>query len=217
MSGDLVRLQGYLSSHLISYSVHDPGWFSGSCGQFSDWFTSGCAAWFLGVIIAVSQPTTSDMSTATAIINGNTVEADIATLTAMITLLQHYTDTMTGNDEEEIDPIEEELIPFNEFTVKELTPHFGNNLAHEIVDKLEECRTHFSGFQNFIGMYRKCSTIEQRQLLKTVSAVYRFKFADLGQKYTLKSQIKWDTMCPHCGAFANAFVVRLTKEGLWTV
>ena len=157
------------------------------------------------------------MSTATAIINGNTVEADIATLTAMITLLQHYTDTMTGNDEEEIDPIEEELIPFNEFTVKELTPHFGDELSQEIVDKLEECRTHFSGFQNFIGMYRKCSTIGQRQLLKTVSAVYRFKFADLSQKYTLRSQIKWDTMCPHCGAFANAFVTRLTKEGLWTV
>jgi len=47
--------------------------------------------------------------------------------------------------------------------------------------------------------------------------VYRFKFAHLSQKYTLKSQIKWDTMCPHCGAFANAFVTRLTKEGYWTV
>ena len=217
MSGDLVRLQGYPSSHLISYILEGHGWFSGSCGQFSDWFTSGCATWFLGVIISVSQPTTSDMSTATAIINGNTVEADIATLTAMITLLQHYTDTMTGNGEEEIDPIEEELIPFNEFTVKYLTPHFGDELSQEIVDKLEECRTHFSGFQNFIGMYRKCSTIEQRQLLKTVSAVYRFKFANLSQKYTLRSQIKWDTMCPHCGAFASAFVNRLTMEGHWTV
>ena len=190
------------------------GGFLGCLCQFSDWFTSGCPAWFLGVIIAVSQPTTSDMSTATAIINGNTVEADLSTLA---TLLNMVSDTMSESIVEEVDDIDEELIPFNEFTVKELTPHFGDELSQEIVDKLEECRTHYCGFQNFIGMYRKCSTIEQRQLLKTVSAVYRFKFAHLSQKYTLKSQIKWDTMCPHCGAFANAFVTRLTKEGYWTV
>lgn len=159
------------------------------------------------------------MSTATAIINGNTVEADIATLTAMVTILQHYTDTMTGNVEEEIDPIEEELIPFNEFTVKELTPHFGNNLAHEIVDTFEKCaRRYFPDFRNIIGIYKKCATIEQRQLLKTVSAVYRLKFGKYVNKMqaqsSLRSFIKYATICPHCGATANAFVIRLTKEGL---
>ena len=153
-------------------------------------------------------------NTATAIINGNTVEADLSTLA---TLLNMVSDTMSESIVEEVDAIDEELIPFSEFTVKELTPHFGDKLSQEIVDKLEECRTHYCGFQNFIGMYRKCSTIEQRQLLKTVSAVYRFKFANLSQKYTLRSQIKWDTMCPQCGAFANAFVTRLTKEGHWTI
>ena len=66
------------------------------------------------------------MSTATAIINGNTVEADLSTLA---TLLNMVSDTMSESIVEEVDDIDEELIPFNEFTVKELTPHFGDELS----------------------------------------------------------------------------------------
>jgi hypothetical protein len=156
------------------------------------------------------------MSTIRVIINGNIVDAEVAYIQA---ILGNNTNVLTAPIVSTTEEEPEDLLPFNEFTVKMITPYYGDKLAQQIVDKLEECRTHWSGFQNFIGMYRKCSTIEQRQLLKTVSAIYRYKFAkiDTHHKYSLKSQIKWDTMCPHCGAFANAFVLRLTQEGLWTV
>ena len=211
------RLQGYPSSHLISYSVHDPRWFSRSCGQFSGRSTSGCPAWFLWVIIAVLITLTHQhMSNVTAIINGNTFEADLETIAKILGMVS---DTMSESIVEEVDPIEEELLPFNTFTVKELTPHFGDELSQEIVDTFEKCaRRYFPDFRNIIGIYKKCATIEQRQLLKTVSAVYRLKFGKYVNKMqaqsSLRSFIKYATICPHCGATANAFVIRLTKEGL---
>lgn len=159
----------------------------------------------------------NQMSTIQLTINGNQIQGEVDQI---VEILSKISNTVTTPIVPTIEEEPEDLLPFNEFTIKMIAPIYGDQLAQQIVDKLEECRTHFSGFNHFKGMYLKCSGIEQRQLMKTVSAVYRYKFAKFHReesKSSLKSQIKWDTKCPHCGAFANAFVLRLIQEGLWTV
>jgi len=152
-------------------------------------------------------------STIQVLINGNQVQGQIDEIAKILGMVSNtMTETVT-------ETIEEELLPFNTFTVKELTPHFGEQLSQEIVETFEKCaRRYFPDFRNIIGIYKKCATIEQRQLLKTVSAVYRLKFGKYVNKMqaqsSLRSFIKYATICPHCGATANAFVMRLTKEGL---
>ena len=171
------------------------------------------------------------MTTQTVIIDGKKIEADFDKMDydTMVKLMTAVTETVktvvsetvkTAAEKVEISEEDAEQLTFKELTFELIKPEFGDQLAQQIVDKLEECRNHYSGFNQFKGMYRKISTVQHRQLLKTVSAVYRFKFGKFHQsssKYTLKSQIKWDTMCPHCGTIAKTFVQRLTKEGIWTL
>ena len=151
-------------------------------------------------------------STIQVLINGNQVQGQIDEIAKILGMVSNtMTETVT-------ETIEEEILPFNTFTVKELTPHFGEELATQVVNKLEKCaRQYYPDFRNIIGIYKKCATIEQRQLLRTVSAVYRLKFGKYVNKMqaqsSLRSFIKYATICPHCGATANAFVLRLTKEG----
>jgi hypothetical protein len=157
---------------------------------------------------------TRPMTTIQVVINGNQVEGqidEIAKILGMVsnTMVQPVSSTL-----------EEELLPFNQFAIQELMPHLGQELSEQVVNKLESCaKSYFPDFRNFIGMYNKVGgNIEHRQLLKTLSAVYRFKFGRYNNesaKYSLKSEIKYATICPHCGAIANAFVIRLQKEGLW--
>ena len=224
MSGDLVRLQGYLSSHLISYSVHDPGWFSGSCGQFPDWFTSGCPAWFLGVIIAVSQPTTSDMSTATAIINGNTVEADLSTLA---TLLNMVSDNMTPTvpvieEDEEVEYIHWDSLIKTESAIvlKEFYPNDADERALSILEGLKISRRN-EDYRSFIPTYWQFNArnnLKIRQLLKLVSAADRIIHFTNTRTYnnqqlsSLRSEIKFARMCPECGSMANNLWDRIMKD-----
>ena len=153
-------------------------------------------------------------TTIQVVINGNQVQGQIDEIAKILGMVSNaMTETVT-------ETIEEELLPFNAFTVKQLTPHFGEQLSQEIVETFEKCaRQYYPDFRNIIGIYKKCATtIEQRQLLRTVSAVYRLKFGKYVNKMqtqsSLRSFIKYATICPHCGATANAFVMRLTKEGL---
>ena len=116
-----------------------------------------------------------------------------------------------------VDPEPAQLAPFNEFVVAELTPVFGKQIANRVVNLLEGCRRcyDFTGFRQAYKWAEK-DNIEQRQLLLTVSAAYRYKFGILEKgKAQLKSQIKWDTLCPHCGKFAIKLIQRLETEGLW--
>ena len=161
---------------------------------------------------------TQSMTTATATINGNTIEGEAAFIAEVLLKMSEPVKEAAGKVE--ISEEDAEQLTFKELTFELIKPEFGDQLAQQIVDKLEYCRNHYNGFNQFKGMYRKMGTIQQRQLLKTVSAVYRFKFGKFHcstSKYCLKSQIKWDTMCPHCGTIAKTFVQRLTKEGIWTL
>ena len=158
------------------------------------------------------------MTTATATINGNTIEGEAAFIAEVLLKMSEPVKEAAGKVE--ISEEDAEQLTFKELTFELIKPEFGDQLAQQIVDKLEYCRNHYSGFNQFKGMYRKMGSIQQRQLLKTVSAVYRFKFGKFHcptSKSTLRSQIKWDTMCPHCGTIAKTFVQRLTKEGIWTL
>jgi hypothetical protein len=163
---------------------------------------------------ADSPPHKMNTTTVQVVINGNQVQGqidEIAKILGMVsnTMVQPVSSTL-----------DEELLPFNKFAIKELIPHLGEELATQVVEKLEKCaKSYYPDFRNFIGMYNKVAgNIEKRQLLKTLSAIYRYKFGRYmndSAKYSLKSEIKYATVCPHCGAIANAFVLRLTKEGLW--
>ena len=59
--------------------------------------------------------------------------------------------------------------------------------------------------------------LKKRQLMKTVSAVYRYKFGGYRnpEKYSLRSEIKYAAACPECGEMATILVYRLMAEGLW--
>lgn len=154
------------------------------------------------------------MTTIQVVINGNQVQGQIDEIAKILSMVS---DTITKPVSSTLD---EELLPFNEFSIRELTPHLGVQLATQAVEKLEKCaKSYCPDFRNFIGMYSKVDgNIEKRQLLKTLSAIYRFKFGRYiheSAKSSLKSEIKYATICPHCGAIANAFVLRLQKEGLW--
>ena len=225
MSYDLVRLQGYPSSHLISYSVHDPGWFSGSCGQFSDWFTSGCAAWFLGVIIAVLITLTHQhMSTATAIINGNTVEADLSTLATLLNMVSNTVTAPVTNTQEEIvnETETNNLEQFDDFVVSILKEYFSETTSCHIVAKLSSIANQsYSDFKDALGLYFDfVHTIEQRNIMKVIFASYKLKsrgYVSTSYRYVLISKIKYASACPHCGADAAAIRDRLVKEGYLTV
>ena len=113
-----------------------------------------------------------------------------------------------------------ELLPFNEVVLAELIPHLGDQLAKRVVNLLEYCRKGYSDFGPFVAAYRWVGDdIEKRQLLKTVSAIYRYKFAPRdytnSYQYSLKSVIKYATICPHCGKIASTLVERLKQENLW--
>jgi len=147
-------------------------------------------------------------------INGNIVSGDVAQIAQILGVISN---TITESAPVQNNSGIPELQPFNEFIEEQITPHFGE-LSKQIVERLDACtRRYFPSFSHFTGMYWKISTIEHRHLLKTVSAVYRLKFADYlteGSKSSLRSQIKWDTKCPHCGDLAKTLVIRLQQEGL---
>jgi len=101
-----------------------------------------------------------------------------------------------------------------------------------VIGKLKECRRYVD-YRMFVGVYHEANNkgdYELRQLLKTISAVDRYRFLKSGQweknyntAYTwqhvnntipkLLSEIKFASICPHCGATAKLFVDRLKKDG----
>ena len=148
------------------------------------------------------------------LINGNKVEGqidEIAQILGMVsnTLAQPIA-PVTHNE-----PVE--LAPFHAFLAVELTPYFGAAGTSFIVSKLKRSRE-CGDFRYLIPAYRLIKgDIEKRQLLKTISAVYRYKFGGYNnpEKYSLRSEIKYSKACDHCGKLAQTLINRLIAEGLW--
>lgn len=135
----------------------------------------------------------------------------VQTITAAINeIQQQQVQTVSINE-----PVE--LAPFNAFLTVELTPFFGAKEATMIVEKLRRCRA-IADFRYFIPMYKMAGDdLKKRQLLKAVSAVYRYKFGGYRnpEQYSLRSEIKYAAACDDCGQLANILVNRLKAEGLW--
>jgi hypothetical protein len=111
-----------------------------------------------------------------------------------------------------------ELQPFIEFLTSELSQYFSSTDAKLIVATLDKIRQQsFSDYRDFCYIYQQItfSEVEKRQLLLTVSAVWRYKFGSGTSKYQLRSIIKYASACPHCGAFASKMMDRLKVEKLW--
>jgi hypothetical protein len=153
------------------------------------------------------------MNTIQVVINGNQVQGEIEQIAAIL--------GMVSNNMVQPAPVvnnePKELAPFNAFLEVELTPYFGAKGATFIVDKLKlslKC----NDFRYFICAYKFAKDdLQKRQLLKVVSAAYRYKFGGYRstQKYSLKSEIKYAKACDECGKLAQVLVDRLIAEKLW--
>lgn len=149
--------------------------------------------------------------------------ATIETLTAQLQDLQNNFLKSVETIQTAIIEIQEDqkkkedlLAPFNAFMIVELTPYFGGKEASMIVEKLKRCNT-VGDYRYFCPMYKLADgDLKKRQLLKLISAVYRYKFGGYktADKYTLKSDIKFAKACDECGKLANVLYNRLAKEGL---
>lgn len=155
------------------------------------------------------------MQTITITNNGNTV-----TMNGSYTEIANF---LLGLSETTVQPTAvpdnepAELAPFNAFLTVELTPYFGASNASMIVRKLKRCRV-IGDFHYFTSVYKLAKDdLQKRQLLKVVSAVYRYKFNGYRnpEKYSLRSEIKYAKACHECGKLAQVLVNRLIAEGLW--
>ena len=156
------------------------------------------------------------MQTLTITNNGNTV-----TLNGSYTEIANF---LLGLSEATVQPAPivsnnepAELAPFNAFLTVELTPYFGASGASMIVTKLKRCRA-IGDFRYFIPVYKLAKDdLQKRQLLKVVSASYRYKFGGYKnpEQYSLRSEIKYAKACDECGKLAQVLVDRLIAEGLW--
>lgn len=159
------------------------------------------------------------MAQVTLTTNGQTVTIDgeLSAISSILSGLQ-FNDSLqqsepivAGNNEPA------ELAPFNAFLTEQLSPYFTSEGAKEIVAKLKRCYA-IGDFRYFIPMYKMVKgDIEKRQLLKVVSASYRYKFGGHRnpEQYSLRSEIKYAMACDECGKLAKVLVDRLIAEGLW--
>lgn len=156
------------------------------------------------------------MQTVTITNNGNTV-----TLNGSYTEIANFLLGLSEVTVQQSAPVANnepaELAPFNAFLTVELTPYFGASGASMIVTKLKRCRA-IGDFRYFIPVYKMAKDdLQKRQLLKVVSASYRYKFGGYKnpEQYSLRSEIKYAKACDECGKLAQVLVDRLIAEGLW--
>jgi hypothetical protein len=145
--------------------------------------------------------------------------AALETITDSISTLKIAVEEMQKQQQQvSAAPVTDELAPFHAWLQVELTPYFGNKGAKMISDKLNRSRA-IGDFRYFIPVYQELvkGDLQKRQLLKAISAVYRYKFGGYRnpEQYSLRSEIKYAAACPECGHLAKTMMDRLIAEGLW--
>jgi len=153
-------------------------------------------------------------NTIQVVINGNQVQGQVDEIAKILSVVS---DTLAPAVAPVVNTEPAELAPFNAFLTVELTPYFGASGASMIVTKLKRCRA-IGDFRYFIPAYKLATDdLRKRQLLKVVSAVYRYKFGGYKnpEQYSLRSEIKYAKACDDCGVLAQVLVSRLIAEGLW--
>ena len=157
------------------------------------------------------------MTTATATINGNTIEADIETIAKILSVVTETVQTVTNTEEEIID-VDTELEKFDDFIRAILKDYFSEEDSETIVSKLSRVlRSNYPDFRDATGLYHKyVGTLKQRNLMKVVFASYALQKSHTyvsQYRNTLTSKIKYATMCDHCGVDGAKIRDRLIKEG----
>jgi hypothetical protein len=144
-----------------------------------------------------------------------TLTAALETITDSISTLKVAVEEMQKQQKVAVAPTDE-LAPFHAWLQVELTPHFGAKGAKLISNQLSISRQK-GDYRFFIPVYKKLvgEDLQKRQLLKTISAIYRYKFGNRYDRSALRSEIKYAKACPECGALAQVLVDRLMAEGLW--
>jgi len=161
------------------------------------------------------------MTTTTAIINGNTVEADVSTLATILSIVSNTVTAPVVSEKEEENQINT-LVKFDDFVVSIIKEYFSENISQTIVETLSKiANSYYSDFTNARGLYFNFAhTLEQRNIMKVIFASYKLKsrgFISPSYRYVCISKIKYASACPHCGADAAAIRDRLVKEGYLTV
>ena len=201
-------------------SVQRPYASSGSVTHLVALVALVCHSMFIGGETTPPDPTTN---TDISMSNANSIQSLTAALEELQSNVTQSFQTLNDaivqlqNQQKVSGAHSDELAPFHAWLQVELTPFFGAKSAKLIVDKLNRSRA-IGDFRYFIPVYKVVEgDIEKRQLMKTVSAVYRYKFGGFRstEKYALRSEIKYATACPHCGSLAQSLVDRLIAEGLW--
>ena len=169
-------------------------------------------------------PTSPMTNTATAIINGNTVQADLSTLATLLSIVSNTVTAPVTNTQEEIvnETKTNNLEQFDDFVVSILKEYFSETTSQHIVSKLSKIANQsYSDFKDALGLYFDfVHTLEQRNIMKVIFASYKLKsrgYVSTSYRYVLISKIKYASACPHCGAAAAAIRDRLIKEGYLTV
>jgi hypothetical protein len=196
-------------------SVQQPYASSGSVTHLVALVALVCHSMFIG-----GETTPPDSTTNTDIPMSNT--NSIAALSAALEIITESLSTVKVAVEEiqkqqQVAVVEsDELAPFHAWLQVELTPHFGQKGAKLISNQLNVSRQK-GDYRFFIPVYKKLvnENLQKRQLLKTISAVYRYKFGTRYDRSALRSEIKYAKACPECGALAQVLVDRLISEGLW--
>jgi hypothetical protein len=170
------------------------------------------------------------MTTATAIINGNTIEADVETIAKILSVVSDTISQVTDTQSEQSDEVE--YINWDTFVKNEsskLLSEFyadrSDHVADELVKGLKICRRN-EDYRFLIPSYWQLNARENlkvRQFLKLVSACDRIVHFTNTRTYTnqqlstLRSEIKYARMCPECGSIANKFWDRVMKDPNVTV
>ena len=169
-------------------------------------------------------PTPPMTNTATAIINGNTVQADLSTLATLLSIVSNtVTEPLTNTQEETVNKtVTNSLEQFDDFVVSILKDYFSETTSQHIVSKLSKIANQsYSDFTHARGLYFDfVHTLEQRNIMKVIFASYKLKsrgYVSTSYRYVCISKIKYASACPHCGADAAAIRDRLIKEGYLTV
>jgi len=112
---------------------------------------------------------------------------------------------------------EEELIAFHDYLIDVVTETTGDAVFAKLaVSRLNQIRRNPTlSYHNLVTIYREIdeNDITKRQAMLTLSKVYRYKFARV-KDHRIKSEIKYATKCPHCGAMASRLVDRLRQDGV---
>lgn len=146
--------------------------------------------------------------------------AALETITASLSTVMIAVEEIQKQQQQQVSvaPVSDELAPFHAWLQVELTPYFGTKNAKLISKELNLSRQK-GDFRFFCPIYPKVTggDLQKRELLRTVSAVYRYKFGGYktSDKYSLRSEINRSSGCPLCGALAQTMLNRLIAEGLW--